>query len=405
MTVKSVIRSSLAAALLGTAALGGATLRLEAGTEPPAAPAAAEAVAPAIRVVAAERTEVVERLSVNGTVVAREEAAVGTDLNGMIVTALNADEGDTVTKGQVLATLDRSSLETQMAQMAATRAQAEASIAQTEAQIADSEVGLRQAGEALQRARSLQEKGFAAKSELDNAVNARDSANAKLDAARKGLAAAQAQLAVIDAQRQSIELQLSKTEVRAPADGLVLSRNATLGGIVSASGAPLFRIAIGAEFELAADVAETDLTRLAPGMPAQLWIAGRKDPVVGHVRRISPEVDERSRLGSVRIALDAGSNALRGNFGRGEIETLRRQGVTVPSAAVVYVDSNPFLQRVEEGRIHTVPVEIGVRMGPKVEVLSGLAAGDEVVARAGTFVANGDMVTPVREESTGAISK
>ena len=95
--------------------------------------------------VAAERRELVETLSVNGTIVARDEAAAGTDLNGMIVTALNADIGDIVKKGDVLAVLDRSMLDTQLAQMQATRAQAEASVAQMEAQIADARIGVKQA--------------------------------------------------------------------------------------------------------------------------------------------------------------------------------------------------------------------------------------------------------------------
>ena len=79
---------------------------------------------------------------------------------------------------------------------------------------------------------------------------------------------------MIDAQKKSILIQIDKTEVRAPADGLVLSRNATLGGVVSWPGGPLFRLAIDAEFELAADVAETALPRLAEGMPAEISIAG-----------------------------------------------------------------------------------------------------------------------------------
>ena len=105
----------------------------------------------------------VETLSVNGTIVAREEAAAGTDLNGLTVIALNADEGDVVKKGDVLAVLDRSTLDTQLAQIEASRAQAEANIAQMQSQIGDAEVAVRQAGEALERAKALQKKGVATK--------------------------------------------------------------------------------------------------------------------------------------------------------------------------------------------------------------------------------------------------
>ena len=195
---------------------------------------------PAIRVVAAEKRELVERLSVNGTIMAREEAAVGTDLNGLTVLALNADIGDTVRKGEVLAVLDRSMLDTQLAQMDATRAQAEANIAQMEAQIGDAEVAVRQAEEALERAEALQLKGVATDAQRDNAVNALDSARARLDSAKKAAAASEAQLGVVDAQKRNVMVQIEKTDLRAPADGLILARDATLGGVVMPGSGPLF---------------------------------------------------------------------------------------------------------------------------------------------------------------------
>ena len=173
-------KSSLAflmTALLASVALPTIAVAPGVAAEEPA-PAKAP-TPPAIRVTAAETRDIVEKLAVSGTIVAREEANAGTDLNGMIVTQLNADQGDVVKKGEILAVLDRSTLDTQLAQNEASRAQAEANIAQTQSQIADAEVSVRQAGEALERAKTLQKKGFATKAELDNAVNASDSAKAQ----------------------------------------------------------------------------------------------------------------------------------------------------------------------------------------------------------------------------------
>lgn len=400
MSVKYSFVARAAALLLAGAALGGFPATSVASGE---AVAVVKQAPPAIRVVAAERRELVETLSVTGTIVAREEAATGTDLNGLTVVALNADLGDMVSKGDVLAVLDRSSLDTQLAQMDASRAQAEANAAQVSAQIGDAKIGVRQADEALERAAALQKKGVATKAQLDNAVNALDSAKAKLVSAEKALAAAEAQLGVIDAQRQNVLLQISKTELRAPADGLVLSRNATLGGVVSAAGGPLFRIAMGAEFELAADVAETSLPRLAPGMSAQVALAGADKGIPGSIRRISPEIDQASRLGPIRISLKGDTAVRAGSFARGEIVLLRREGVAVPASAVVYKGADAFLQLVRDGKVQTVPVTLGARADGFVLVTGGLAEGDDVVSRAGTFVADGDMVTPVRSEQTGAL--
>ncbi len=371
--------------------------------DPQPQPAAARSL-PAIRVAIAERRELVETLSVNGTIVARDEAAAGTDLNGMIVTALNFDIGDTVKKGDVLATLDRSMLDTQLAQMQATYAQGEASVAQMEAQIADARVGVKQADEELERALALQKKAVASKAQLDNARNAADSARAKLDSAVKGLGANRAQLAVIAAQIKGVEVQIDKTEVRAPANGLVLARAATVGGVVSPTSGPLFRIAIDAEFELEANVAETVLPRLTVGMKSAVFLPGITDKVAGTIRRISPEVDQRSRLGPIRVALPKDAPARAGSFARAEVELVRREGVAVPISAVLYHGETPLLQVVENGRIATTPVKLGTRAAGIVEVVSGVTAGQEVVARAGTFVADGDEVTPVRDgDTTGAV--
>ncbi|RST87377.1 efflux RND transporter periplasmic adaptor subunit [Aquibium carbonis] len=403
---KSRILAVAAIALVGgAAALGYTQTALTAAPVEAPADAVAVTAPPAIRVVAAERRELVERLVVTGSIVARQEAAVGVDLSGMIVQELMADQGDTVRKGQVLALLDRSMLETQLAQADANRAQAEASVAQVAAQITDAEIGVRQAAESLDRARELQRKGIAAQSQLDNAVNAYDSAVAKLESARKALAASQAQLGVIDAQKQNVELQIQKTQVKAPADGLILARNATLGGIVGASGGALFRIAIDGDLELSASVPETSLPRLKPGMAVEVRVAGATEPTRGEVRMIEPEVNQTLRMGVVRIAL-AQDDAVRvGNFARGSIETTRRDSVAVPLAALVYKGTDGFLQKVTDGRVATVPVSIGVRTDGFAEIVSGVAAGDEVVSRAGTFVADGDLVRPVRQQDTGAVAR
>ncbi|MBX3582476.1 MAG: efflux RND transporter periplasmic adaptor subunit [Rhizobiaceae bacterium] len=402
MTSRPIVRGRFLTALLSVALLGAAPGVSSAAGE---TDMVVKQAPPAIRVVTAERRELEEVLAVNGTIVARAEAAVGTDLGGLTVLALNADEGDVVKRGDVLAVLDRSMLDTQLAQINASRAQAEANIAQMRAQIGDASVGVRQAQETLERAEALRKKGFAPEAQKDNAVNALDSARAKLDSAEKALAASEAQLAVIDAQKQNVLVQISKTDLRAPADGLVLARNATLGGVVMAGGAPLFRIAIDGDFELEANVPETELPRLSSGMVAKVTIPGLDAPVSGTIRRISPEVNQASRLGSIRIALGRTHAARAGNFARGEIILMHRAGLAVPASAVMYTGTDAYLQRVEDGRVESRQVSLGVRSGGLVEIRSGLAEGDEVVSRAGTFVADGDLVTPVRIEATGAVSK
>ena len=353
--------------------------------------------------IAAEIRDIVEKLAVSGTIVAREEANAGTDLNGMIVTQLNADQGDTVKKGEILAVLDRSTLDTQLAQNEASRAQAEANIAQTQSQIADAEVSVRQAGEALERARTLQTKGFATKAELDNAVNASDSAKARLESAKRALFASQAQIAVVEAQKKSIDIQIDKTEVKAPADGLVLARNATLGGVVSSSGGALFRLAIDNEFEL-----------LGGRRRDRAAAAGRRHAVVhqrrrlGRPRRGHDQADRARGEPGFAARHDPHHTAVEpvprvGNFGRAEIETVRRRAVRGAGFGGHLCRQRrvPAEGRERQGEDRSGQARRARRWLCRGS--DGIAEGDEVVSRAGTFVADGDMVTPVRGEKTGAI--
>ncbi|MEX0346850.1 MAG: efflux RND transporter periplasmic adaptor subunit [Rhizobiaceae bacterium] len=369
------------------------------------APVAAEQAAPAIRVVAADTRELVETLHVNGTVLARQEAMVSTDLNGLTVMMLQADRGDMVKKGQLLATLDRTPLEVQKAQISANRAQAEAGVAQARSQITDAEVAVRQAFETWERVQVLKDRGHATQAQLDNAVNAHDSAKARLNTAHMALKSAEAQIGVVDAQMRDVDVKLGKTAIKAPADGLVLSRNVTLGGVVSAQSGALFRIAIDNELELAADVAEFELPRLTETMAVDVTVAGSRQAVRGEIRLIAPEVDQRTRLGRVLVRLPENAGVRVGNFASGKIEISRTTGVAVPETAVVYRGSEAFLQKVENGIVSTVAVVLGSRADGHVQIVSGIEAGDEVVYRAGTFVADGDRVLAIRDQQTGAVEQ
>lgn len=360
---------------------------------------------PVINVIPAAEAEMVASITVTGTIVPRQEVAVGTDVAGLIVLELSADQGDRVKEGEIIARLDKSSLEIQLAQIEAQRAQAEASIAQSEAQIVDAQIAVRQAQEALDRARALSAKGITSKADFDNATNAYDSANARLNTSRQALVASQSQLQLVAAQKRDVLLRIEKADVKAPTTGVVLSRNALLGGIVSMNAGPLFRIARDGEFELSANIPEVDLPRLKPDMPVAVRVSGMEQPVSGRVRLISPEITASSRLGAVKISLERNDAIRPGNFARAVIELTRRNGVSVPLSAVVYRGPTALVQVVKDGVVDTRKVTLGIRNDRAVEVLDGLADGEDVVARAGTFVANGDRVTPMRiaAETTGAV--
>jgi HlyD family secretion protein len=373
-----------------------------AAEEPVKAPEAPKP--PAITVVVAQKRELIERLPVTGSVSPRQEVSVGADVSGLLVTELNADIGDMVKQGDILARLDTAALQTQLAQIDAQVAQNAASKAQTEAQIMDAEIGVRQAQENYDRAKKLTKSGVAATASLDTSRNALDSARAKLNTAQQGLMAVDAQAKLIAAQKTEVALRISKAEVKAPADGLVLARNAQLGAVVSGGGAPLFRLAWVGKFEVVADVPEISLSRVKQDAPTSFTITGLDEPLAGKVRLIGPEIMAATRLGKVFLTLPEDSRIRPGAFARGEIELVRRNAVSVPASAMLYRDREAYLQVVKDGVVESRTVKTGARAGGFVEVSEGLTEGEEVVQRAGTFIANGDHVTAIRaDEATGAV--
>jgi HlyD family secretion protein len=113
---------------------------------------------------------------------------------------------------------------------------------------------------------------------------------------------------------------------------------------------------------------------------------------------VLPEVERATRLGKVRIALPKNADVRIGSFARGTVELARHTGVAVPLASLVYAAGGPRVQVVLDGKVETRPVRPGLSADGFVEILEGLRNGEEVVARAGSFLRDGDTVRPVLAE-------
>jgi HlyD family secretion protein len=373
-----------------------ATAPARAAEEPPAAGVPdATALLPAVSVVPAERREIVERAVVTGTLVPRDEILVAPEVEGLRIVALLVEEGDRVERGAVLARLSLEMIETQEAANLAATAKAEAAIVQARSQIVQAQAVQTEARQALERAQALVKSGNATAVTLEQRVSASQAADGRLDAARAGLALAEADLAAARAQAREIALRRARTEIRAPEAGIVSRRTARVGATASAVGEPLFRLIARGEIELEGEVPEFALPRLKVDAPARLeWEDGRVTR--GAVRRVYPEVERATRLGRVRIRLDADPALHIGAFARGRVEVARREGVAVPLAAVLYAaDGSASVLAVSDGRVSARKVETGLSAEGFTELRSGLAAGEAVVARAGSFLRDGDRVRPV----------
>jgi HlyD family secretion protein len=351
---------------------------------------------PAVTVVPATKREFIDRLFVSGTLVAREEAQVAARIDGLAIVELDAEDGDRVQAGQVLARLDRTQLDAMLAENDAATKRADAAIDQAKSLIAQSQAQVQFANADFDRARKL-EAGVMAASTVEQREMAMKTAQAQLGAAQFALGVAQADRKSRDAERQELLVRIDRTEVKAPVAGIVSRRSAKLGASASTSGEPLFRIIEDGAVDLEADVPEQTLAKLAVGMPAELKLPGVEGAVSARVRLLNQEVDKASRTGKVRIALDDVSRAHVGAFASGQVELARREGVGVPATALERDGEEARLDVVRDEKVEVRQVKPGVTQGDWVEIRTGVTQGESVILRAAAFLRAGDRVRPTPE--------
>jgi len=350
---------------------------------------------PSVSVTTATTGTLAETILLTGTLVARDEVMVGAEIDGLAITELLAEEGDKVTRGQVLARLSRDMLDAQLAQNTATISRALAAIAQAKNQIAEAQATARQADAAFARARTLVERGNTTTETLEQREAASLVARARVLVAEDALRLAQSDKELAEAQRREIQVRLARTEIKAPAAGTISRREAKLGALVSSVAEPLFRIIGAGTIEVEADVPEISLARLRVGQTALVRPAGMEEPVPARVRLVSPEVNRTSRLGRVRLSVDPVPGLAVGAFARGTVEVDRRDGTLVPLSSVLYRPEGPIIQVVRDGIVETRPVTVGLKADGKAEIRKGINPGEQIIAISGTFVRDGDRVTPV----------
>lgn len=362
--------------------------------------AATPPVAAAVTVTPAIRSEVVEAVTVTGTLVPRQEILVGPEIEGLRILELFADEGDKVAKGQVLVRLSRETLDAQLAQSDAALSRADAAIAQARSQIANAQANATWTKQDLDRSQSLLSRGASTQAMVEQKMSIARASQAQLQAANDALAAARADRKNIEAQRAELMVRIGRAEVRTPSAGLVSRRTAKVGAVAAASGEPLFRIIADGAIELDAEVPEQRLLELKEGQGATVILADGSQ-VAGKIRLLSPEVDRATRLGRVRIALESDSKARIGSFARASIELRRAMSITVPASAIIYDGGKATLQTVVNGVVRAKPVEIGLVNGGRAEIVKGVAEGETIVVRAGPFLRDGDAVSPVTAREGG----
>ncbi|MAY62567.1 MAG: efflux transporter periplasmic adaptor subunit [Rhizobiales bacterium] len=375
--------------------------------EEPAEPAQTN-LAPSIIAVRAESGTMTDRILVNGLIAAEEEILVQPQVEGLAIDELLVDVGETVKKGDVLARLSDDQLVLQKSQLIANKAKAEAALAQLEAQKVEVEANTTELEKTARRAEQLAKNGTYSTVQADQADAQAVAGRAKVRSVEESIKVGQADIDVVEAQIKDIDLRLARTEVKAPSDGVITVRAAKVGTIASASAGAMFTMIRDGKLELRADVSETDILRIEPGMPAKIDVSGLKEPREGSVRLVEPTLSATSRLGTVRIDFEDSTGLKSGLFAEAEIIAEKREGVTVPITSVSLSREGASVLLLSDGQARRTEVETGIRDGDRIEITKGLSAGDLIVAKAGAFVRDGDRVNPVVSddpETTAAIAE
>ena len=310
-----------------------------------------------------QRTAMAQRLAANGNVAAWQEASIGTESNGLRLTEVRVNVGDSVKAGQVLATF--------AAEMVL------ADVAQARASLLEAKAHAAEAASNAERARTLQASGALSAQQIEQYTTAAQAAQARVEAAQ----------ALLQAQ----QLRLQHTQVRAPDHGVISARSATVGAVVGA-GTELFRMVRKGRLEWRAEVTATELGRLRPGTAAQVTAASGAS-VQGQLRMVAPTVDPQTRNALVYVDLPAHPDLRAGMFARGEFLLGQSDALTVPQEALVVREGFTYLFVLgADQRVQRLKVQPGRRAGDRVEILSGLDAGAPVVVRGAGFLNDGDLV-------------
>lgn len=326
-------------------------------------------------------------LNATGYVVAQRKAAVASKATGRLEW-LGVREGSIVRGGEILARLENRDVSAQMEQAAANVKVAEANLQQGEAELKETE-------RALKRSAELLEKNFVSQAAHDTVV----ARHAKAQAAIAGFRAA---IVAARANHRATQVAVEQTLIRAPFDGVVLTKNANVGDVItpfsSATGsqAAVVTMADMSTLEVEADVAESNISKVRVGQPAEIQLdALPGSRFRGEVHRLVPTVDRSKATVTVKIRfMERDPRVLpemsaKVAFLSQEVPTAdNTPRIAVPTTAVVQRDGRSVVYVVKDGKATEVAVQTGAAVGDLVQV-SGVQAGDKVVLKPSERVGDG----------------
>ncbi|MBI4660143.1 MAG: efflux RND transporter periplasmic adaptor subunit [Verrucomicrobia bacterium] len=352
-------------------------------------PAAAEVRTITVRETAASGQKTV--LNASGYVTARRQATVSSKVTGKVIEVL-IEEGKKVADGQILARLDASNVEASLKLAQAQLDHAKAALGETKARLEEAELNLK-------RISALTLNRIASQADLDRAEAEAKSLKARLEQQTVEVSVADRQLALY-------QQQMDDTIIRAPFAGVVVSKNAQPGEMISpiSAGGGFTRTGICTivdmdSLEIEIDVNESFINRVAEGQGVEATLDAYPDwKIPCKVIAIIPTADRQKATVKVRVGFEKLDPKILPEMGvkvafrgAGEI-TPANLGITIPKSAIRKQDGKDVALVVQNGRAERRAVTLGSVRNDEVIVVAGLASGERVVVEGPDKLAEGDRV-------------
>ncbi|HTT60185.1 MAG TPA: efflux RND transporter periplasmic adaptor subunit [Bryobacteraceae bacterium] len=378
---------ALIGVLVAAAVIGGILPRLTRQKALLAAEETQTGQRPVVEVATATRAPARSTLDLPGDMQALVDSPIFARVDGYLRTRL-VDYGDRVKKGQLLAEIDTPELDQQIRQARATLSQSQSALNEVKADLDLSKANLNLARVTVERWRRLAKGGVVARQEADQKEADFAVTEAQVAKAQASIATAQETVSANEANLHRLDEMKAFARITAPFDGVITSRNVDIGTLINSGNGgtarELFHIAQIQVLRIFVNVPQTDVGSMHPGQAAELRVQELPGQVfAAHVTRIANALDASSRAMLTVLEVPNPRGVLMpGMYAQVRFSTGRAEAaVRIPSDALILGRQGPRVAVVApDHRIHLRQIRIGQDLGSELEIVSGLSAGEVVVA-------------------------
>ncbi|WP_437947215.1 efflux RND transporter periplasmic adaptor subunit [Sorangium sp. So ce296] len=336
-----------------------------------------------------------QTIDISGTLDADEQVTVGAKMPGRLA-SIAVDLASPVTKDQVIAQLETRDYELRIEQAAAALAQSRAQLGLPQdgpddeldvegvAIVREALATFKEAQANQVRARSLAKEGLMSGMDLDAAEAAAVRAETAVQSAREEVRIRKAAVRQRRSELRMARQQLADAAVRSPIDGVVQARRASVGQFLAA-GAPIADIVRVDPLRLRVAIPETEAAGVRAGQQVRVIVPGDSAVYAGTVARLAPAIDPQSRTLLVESDIKNPGHLRPGSLVTAQIVVTSKPAPSVPATAIVRFAGLAKVITVEDGKAKEKQVVTGKTAGDRVEIVSGIAVGESVVARPGSL--------------------